>query len=79
MTLTRLQIKKDKQKYNEFKKELKKNLIKIAQKSLEECSTMINLWFSKVEDKKDCVKALKDMPQLQLDYIEYCINKILSN
>ena len=77
MTLTRLQIKKDKQKYNEFKKELKKNLIKIAQKSLEECSTMINLWFSKVEDKKDCVKALKDMPQLQLDYIEYCINKII--
>ena len=38
---------------------------------------MINLWFSKVEDKKDCVKALKDMPQLQLDYIEYCISKII--
>ena len=75
MTLTRLQIKKKMTEYNNFKKELKKNLIKIAQKSLENCYTVINFWFSK--DKIDCIAALKDMPKLQLDYIEYSIKKII--
>ena len=77
MTLTRLQIKKKKIEYNNFKKELKKNLIKIAQKSLENCYTVINFWFSK--DKIDCVASLKEMPQLQLDYVEYSIKKIIEN
>jgi hypothetical protein len=75
MTLTRLQIKKKMTEYNSFKKELKKNLIKIAQKSLENTYTLINFWFSK--DKIDCVRALKEMPKLQLDYIEYTIKKII--
>ena len=77
MTLTRLQIKKKKIEYNNFKKELKKNLIKIAQKSLENCYTLINFWFSK--DKIDCVASLKEMPKLQLDYVEYSIKKIIEN
>ena len=75
MTLTRLQIKKKMTEYNNFKKELKKNFIKIAQKSLEDCYTVINFWFSK--DKIDCVASLKDMPELQLNYIEYSIKKII--
>ena len=75
MTLTRLQIKKRLKEYKTFKEEVKKNLAKISQKSLENCYTIINFWFSK--DKKGCLTQLKEIPQTQLDYIEYSIEKIL--
>lgn len=75
MTLTRLQIKKMDKEYKEFKEEVKKNLIKICQKSVENCYTIIYFWFSK--DKKGCLNQLKGVPQIQLDYIEYIIKKLL--
>ena len=76
MTLTRLQIKKMKKEYNSFKKEVINNLIKIAQKSLENCYTLINFWFKK--DKKTCLNALKGIPQLQMNYIEFTLKKIIA-
>ena len=75
MTLTRMQIKKLKDDYKSFKKEVKNNLITIANKSLENCYTIINFWFPK--DKKNCVDALRKDPQIQLNYIEYSIKKII--
>ena len=75
MTLTRMQIKKLTDEYKSFKKEVKNNLITIANKSLENCYTIINFWFPK--DKKDCVNALRKDPQMQLNYIEYTIKKII--
>ena len=75
MTLTRLQIKKDIVEYKKFKAEVKKNLLKILEKSVENCYTIINIWFKK--DKKACLDQLKQNPQLQLNYIEYTIKKII--
>ena len=51
MTLTRLQIKILTKEYKAFKNEVKKNLIKLTEKSLENCYTIINFWFKK--DKRD--------------------------
>ena len=75
MTLTRLQIKKMTNEYKTFKNEVKKNLVKITQKSLENSYTIINFWFPK--DKKGCLNQLKEVPQIQLDYVEYSIRKII--
>ena len=77
MTLTRLQIKKQIQEYKKFKAEVKKNLIKISEKSIENCYTIINLWFKK--DKKECLEQLKHNPKLQLKYIEYSVNKMIKD
>ena len=75
MTLTQLQIKKKMQDYRNFKAEVKKNLLKILEKSIENCYTIINIWFKK--DKKACLDQLKYNPKLQLNYIEYTIKKII--
>jgi hypothetical protein len=73
MTLTRLQIKKLMKEYKTFKAEVKKNLVKISEKSLENCYTIINFWFSK--DKKGCLDQLKENAEMQLNYIEYSVKK----
>ena len=75
MTLTRLQIKKLMKEYKTFKADVKKNLIKISEKSLENCYTIINFWFSK--DKKGCLDQLKENSEMQLKYIEYSVKKII--
>ena len=75
MTLTRMQIKKLTNEYIEFKNEVKKNLIKITEKSLENCYTIINFWFKK--DKKGCLDQLKTNTEIQLNYIEYSVKKII--
>ena len=75
MTLTRLQIKKLMKEYKTFKAEVKKNLVKISEKSLENCYTIINFWFSK--DKKGCLDQLKENAEMQLNYIEYSVKKII--
>ena len=77
MTLTRLQIKKMKKEYISFKKEVINNLIKIAQKSLENCYTLINFWFTK--DRKTCLNSLKENPQLQMKFIEFTIKRIIES
>ena len=76
MTLTKLKIKKgkDKEVFDDFKKAVMNNIVRIAEINLDELNNLINLWYSK--EKKDVINKLNDKPEIQLKYIEKLIRKI---
>ena len=83
MTLTQLKFKRgqDQEVFNDFKKAVMNNLIRIAEMDINELYSLIKTWYDK--EKNEVINKLSGKPEIELKYVEilvkYFINYLKEN
>ena len=79
MTLTQLKmnIGKDQKIFKDFKDAVMNNLIRIGEISMSELYSLVHNWYSK--EKKEVLNKLSEKPEIQLEYVEILIAKLMNS
>ena len=78
MTLTQLKLRRgqDQEVFEDFKKAVMNNLIKIAEIDINELYSLINTWYSK--EKNEVINKLSTKPEIELKYVELIVKNFIS-